>query len=193
MNTAANNESSLAKLTALPLGMKIVTFIIVALVLIFLGFLLEKPIQSSKLRALKNSEHTLKRNFAAKHKQYVKLSQTELKTKQLKKQIQMLAKQLPQEINVDQLLEKITNYATSDGLKIVSFKPSTTKPSTMYQQVAINIAILGSYHQLAGFIRNIVNMKSLITIDKFRIYRANKKRDILTLHATLTVYKPELN
>ncbi len=79
------------------------------------------------------------------------------------------------------------------GLSLEFFTPLATRSQDFYQVKPIELALLGSYHQLRLFLSRLVALKVFIDIEDFEFAILNNKqastKDLLHLFLTIKIYQ----
>ena len=189
MKPAQTTGTILERLMATPPIVKLLLMGALCLILILLGYFIERRWQINQLNKAKRLEHSLMRNFESKQRYYAQLDHTAKQVIAMHAQFRTLLKTLPPKSKIDELLKNISKVGTTEGLKFVFFKPQPEKNRGFYVQMPIKIAVLGHYHQIARFISDLANLKQLVVVDDFKLSHINQKNNILTMHLTINVYR----
>lgn len=111
------------------------------------------------------------------------------KIKEMNDSFKTLLKKLPTDIEMDGLLEDITNKGISNGIefkKLQMLKPIKTE---FYTEHPIEIVIDGTYHSLSKFIGDISNLNRIVTFHDFELSPSKKENDLLELKVMAKTYK----
>ncbi len=82
----------------------------------------------------------------------------------LQEQLDKARAQLPDTADVPQLLAQLGNRARQTGLLIDEFVPSPEKKKDFYAEIAFNMKVKGSYHDIATFIDSVGRLDRIINI-----------------------------
>jgi len=72
--------------------------------------------------------------------------------------------QLPTEKEIPSLLTKISDLGSMVGLEFVLFQPKPEVPKDFYNEVPIDIRIMGNYHTVAQFFDMIAHLPRIVNI-----------------------------
>jgi type IV pilus assembly protein PilO len=110
------------------------------------------------------------------------LSEVEKLDTELKKALA----ELPDEREIAQLLERVSDKARDAGLEIRTFRPRPEQKKDFYAEVPVEIEISGTFHQVATFFDEVGNLERIVNIDQFDMGGAVVEEDRVTLKSSLT-------
>ena len=89
----------------------------------------------------------------------------------LKARLKELTEQLPEESEVSGLLRQISDLGKSADLEILSWVPGRkrTNPSGLYEEIPVDVALNGTYHNLGAFFSKISLMTRIVNITGIRM------------------------
>ena len=89
----------------------------------------------------------------------------------LKKRMEELKLQLPEEKEVSSLLKQVSDLGIRSGLKIASWKPEAKKdhPSGIITEIPVAVELSGSYHNLGYFFSGLTKFGRIVNISDIRI------------------------
>ncbi len=163
------NELSLENIGIWPKPIKIGTIILLSLVILFLGYKLDISQKLSEFNEAQNQEKTLKESFAMKQHLAVNLAAYQKQLIEIQKKFQFLLEQLPTRSEIPGLLEDISKSGTANGLEFRLFKPLPEKKNDFYSELPIDIAVVGTYHQIAEFISQVAFLDRIVTLHDFTL------------------------
>jgi type IV pilus assembly protein PilO len=102
------------------------------------------------------------------------------------KEVAKLERQLPDKAEMDAMLSEINQAGIGRGLQFELFKPGQVQLSEHYAELPIDIRLSGSYHALAGFVSDIVNLPRIVTLDHITLSR---QKDSLAFQAVAHTYR----
>jgi len=112
---------------------------------------------------------------------------------ELDKQLQQALAQLPNEKEIANLLDSISNAARSSNLDILTFKPGKEAPKGFYAEVMIDMKVEGGYNNLLIFFEKVAALPRIVNINFLNVTSAAKKEvkgDILlTTTFLVTTFK----
>jgi type IV pilus assembly protein PilO len=139
-------------------------------VCIFAGLFLLLPKQKEIKRL--NGEITNQDNEIAKDLAKVaKLSVLKVENEKLKKRLEELKLQLPEEKEISSLLKQVSDLGIKSGLKIISWKPEQKKdhPSGIVYEIPVSVELSGSYHNLGVFFSSLTKLNRIVNISDIKI------------------------
>jgi len=172
----------------LPKSQKIILIIGVCVILIggyLYFFFLPMESQVSQLR---ESIYRLNRDIAVNEIKLKKLDKLKRENMLLKKKLDLLKAQLPEEEEVSELLKQISDLSRESGLEIILWKPRERKkdPSGMYIEIPVDVEVSGSYHALAIFFDKIRRLPRIVNISNLTMGGAKVVGDRIRIHSRFT-------
>ncbi len=84
----------------------------------------------------------------------------------LKKKLQKLKEQLPEEKEVSVLLKQISELGLRSGLEIILWRPEPrkTQPEGLYVELPVKVSVVAEYHKLGDFFSHISRLPRLVNI-----------------------------
>jgi type IV pilus assembly protein PilO len=112
-------------------------------------------------------------------------------TADMKIKRQKALEQLPNEKDIDKLLEDISSLAIESGLEILLFKPQQEVKRNFYADIPVELKLSGGYHDLALFYDKIANLPRIVTVSDLLIEKPQEVdgRNILQASCTAKTYK----
>lgn len=152
-----------------PIGVKVVCYILIAVLMLGLGwkfYILEKR-ELLKREVVK--EANLKKVYQDKAFQVSRLDALRKQMADVEERFAELTKQLPTEKEVPGLLDDITNLGRESGLSIglIALAPEVKKE--FYIELPIDIRVGGSYHQMGAFVSGIAALDRIVTLHDYSI------------------------
>jgi type IV pilus assembly protein PilO len=108
-----------------------------------------------------------------------KLVTLKVENEKLKKRLDELKLQLPEEKEVTGLLKQVSDQGIKAGLKIVSWKPEQKKDhaSGMIYEIPVSVELSGSYHSLAIFFSSLTKLNRIVNISDIKMGDPKPQRD----------------
>lgn len=106
----------------------------------------------------------------------------------VKETLDTLTRQLPIDSGQAELLEELSQLATSCGLSFCSIKPLAEETKDFYKALPIELSLTGSYHSLGMFLSHVSGMQRMITIHDFKIGINAKNPSNLAISMTAKPY-----
>lgn len=171
-------------LLKMPLWQKVLMLGVVWLVLcgVFYYFLYsdklaERNTLSAKLEELKNES-------AKKQKLAADLPRFKKEKEELNSQLQLALEQLPNEKEIANLLENISDAARGARLYILTFKPGKETPRGFYAEVPIDMKIEGEYNSLISFFEKVAGLPRIVNMNNLNITSGKEVKGEIVLSAT---------
>jgi len=173
-----------------PMLPKILTWVLVAVVMIVVGWwFLVSPAQD-ELAAERAKEPVLKTDYRAKLGQAVNLAELRKQKLQVEEYVTQLEKQLPGKAEMDALLSDINQAGLGRGLQFELFRPGQVVVKDYYAELPISIRVSGRYHDIGSFAGDIANLSRIVTLHNLVL--AASPRDAsgaLAMDATARTYR----
>ncbi|MBN1907723.1 MAG: type 4a pilus biogenesis protein PilO [Deltaproteobacteria bacterium] len=114
------------------------------------------------------------------------------KVREEKKKVDLLfeaaLKQLPNDMEIPELLTKITELGVESNLDISTFKPQSNKQKGFYAEIPISLKIKGSYHDIAIFFEKVGNMERIMNIQNVNMKPEKERSTILEVTCDAITY-----
>ncbi len=112
-------------------------------------------------------------------------------TAEMKSKRQKALEQLPNEKDIDKLLEDISSLAVESGLEILLFKPQQEVKRNFYAEIPVELKLSGGYHDLALFYDKIASLPRIVNVSDLLIEKPQEVdgRNILQASCTAKTYK----
>ena len=171
-------------LLKMPLWQKVVVLGVVWLLLggVFYYFLYsdklaERNTLNAKLEGLKNES-------AKKQKLAADLPRFRKEKEELDGQLKLALEQLPNEKEIANLLENISDAARGARLYILTFKPGKETPRGFYAEVPIDMKIEGEYNSLISFFEKAAGLPRIVNMNNLNITSGKEVKGEIVLSAT---------
>jgi type IV pilus assembly protein PilO len=115
-----------------------------------------------------------------------RLAALKVENEKLKKRMEELKLQLPEEKEVSSLLKQVSDLGIRSGLKIVSWKPEAKKdhPSGIIYEIPVAVEVSGSYHNLGIFFSGLTKFSRIVNIADIKISDPKPQRNEATVRIT---------
>lgn len=173
-------------LGTMPAAAKAVLSILPALIIsvvVIMFFIVPKNKETKRL----NAEITKQENqIAVDQAKAARLAVLKVENEKLKKRLDELKLQLPEEKEISGLLKQVSDLGIRSGLKIVSWKPEAKKdhPSGIIFEIPLAVEISGSYHSLGVFFSNLTKLDRIVNIADIKIGDPKPQRTEATVKIT---------
>jgi type IV pilus assembly protein PilO len=114
------------------------------------------------------------------------------KVREEKKKVDLLfkaaLKQLPNDMEIPELLTKITELGVESNLDISTFKPQSNKQKGFYAEIPISLKLKGSYHDIAIFFEKVGNMERIMNIQNVNMKPEKERSTMLEVTCDAITY-----
>jgi type IV pilus assembly protein PilO len=173
-----------------PVLPKILTWSLVAVVMVALGWFLLLSTAHDELDAERAKEPALKQDYRAKLGQAVNLAELRKQKLQVEEYVTQLEKQLPGKAEMDALLSDINQAGLGRGLQFELFRPGQVVVKDYYAELPIAIRVSGRYHDMGAFAGDIANLSRIVTLHNLNITSAARDAPgALSMEATARTYR----
>jgi type IV pilus assembly protein PilO len=100
-----------------------------------------------------------------------KLPQLTLENERLRRRLEELKLQLPEEKEVTSLLKQVSDLCIRAGLKIALWKPEAKKThsSGIVYEIPVKVELSGSYHSLGYFFSSLTKLNRIVNVSEFKL------------------------
>jgi type IV pilus assembly protein PilO len=166
-------------IASMPAAGKIFLSILPAAVISLLVVILMILPKNKEIKML-NAEITKQENqIALDQVKASQLATLKVENEKLKKRLDELKLQLPEEKEVTGLLKQVSDLGIKAGLKTVSWKPEQKKdhPSGSIYEIPVSVELSGSYHSLGIFFSNLTKLNRIVNISDIKIADAKPQKN----------------
>ena len=93
----------------------------------------------------------------------------------LEKSLEKAIEQLPNEKDIDELLERIAEAGRTSGLKIKLFRPKREVPEGLYARVPVDMSVDGSYESLYAFFEKVSRFERIVNLGSLNLKTIGKE------------------
>jgi type IV pilus assembly protein PilO len=175
-----------------PLLPKIGTWVLVAAIMVVLGWFLLLSNTNDQLEAERAKEPVLKQDYRSKLAQAVNLEELRKQKLQVEEYVTQLEKQLPGKADMDALLSDINQAGLGRGLQFELFRPGQVVVKDYYAELPIALKVSGRYHDIGSFAADVANLSRIVTLHNMVIVSSKDIKDAqgtLTMEATARTYR----
>lgn len=121
---------------------------------------------------------------------------------ELERQYQILTRRweiaaslLPEEREVAELLRKVTLVGHQAGVEFELFRPASPVPGEVYTENAVNVSVVGDYHQVGAFLTEVANLDRIVNVSSLSLLESGDEEEGKTVKAAFvaTAYTLNLN
>lgn len=157
-----------------PLPGKIFVCVLLAALILFLGYYLKVSDLQDELAAVAAKEAGLKETFKTKSYEAANLDAYKAQMAEMNQTFEKLLSRLPQKTEIAGLLEDIGSKGRESGLTINSLGIRSEVVAEYYIEVPIGIQVRGGYHDLGGFVSGVAALPRIVTLHDFTISRSGQ-------------------
>ncbi len=190
------NELSFDRLGSWPIAVRAIFLAGTFFTILLLGhFLFIKP-RLDTLKRAERQQQAIEVQFKIKKPQAAEMPRYEAQLTQLKKTIDTLNRQLTDRSEIPKTIETLSKLAIDNRLEINAIKPEQENIKEFYTTIPIHISVIGKYHSLTVFIRQVEALQKIMTFNDFSIAAINNKPNensestLLVMNAIAAVYIP---
>lgn len=144
--------------------------------------------KNKELKAL-NSKIQIQENEIAKSQAKAeKLTELITENHRLRKRLNELREQLPEEKEVSNLLKQVSDLGIVAGLRILLWKPEQKKshPSGIVYEIPVRVELSGSYHNLGYFFSSLTKLNRIVNISDIKLSDPKPAKESSVLKVTFT-------
>jgi type IV pilus assembly protein PilO len=110
---------------------------------------------------------------------------------QLKKDLDSALTELPNQKEIPALLTSISSAGKAAGLDFLLFRPKPEVPKDFYAEVPVDIAVSGSFYNVAGFFTEVAKLPRIVNINNVNIANISNAggRTTLTVNCLATTFR----
>lgn len=172
-----------------PVGVKVISYILVFSIVVFLGITYYISDKEQVLAGQKRKEENLKTEYSAVANRVANLVGLRKQMADVEEQFKEIKRQLPTQKEVPGLLEDITNIGIASGLTINSIGLQAERNEKYYIELPIQISATGTYHQVGNFVSGIAAIKRIVTLHDFTLAPQGQGQEQLSISITAKTYR----
>ena len=137
-------------------------YVLVALLIVGLGWWVFVRDQRETLAGLERTESDLRSEFETKQGRASNLEPLKQQLAQMEQQLQQMLRQLPSRTEMPDLITDISQTAIATGISNELFQPGPEVPLEFYAEKPIALRMVGSYHQFGGFVSGVASLPRVV-------------------------------
>lgn len=177
---------------ALPSYVKTIISILPALVIAIIVTLIIILPKNKEIKALEGKILVQVNEIAKSQAKAEKLSELISENERLRKRLNELKEQLPEEKEVSTLLKQVSDLGIKAGLRILLWKPEQKKThaSGIVYEIPVKVELSGSYHNLGYFYSSLTRLDRIVNIFDIKLGDPKPEKDsaILKISFTATTF-----
>jgi type IV pilus assembly protein PilO len=177
-------DPQIEKLLKLPTKEKVGLLALVLIVeggAIFYG--LHRP-KMNELKVLKTNQEELQKKIQESRSIANNLPRFKAEYEQLKTDLDNALTELPNQKEIPSLLTSISNQGKGAGLDFLLFRPKPEVPKDFYAEVPVDIAVSGTYYQVADFFVSVGKLPRIVNINNVNVSDIKESNGRTTLKVT---------
>jgi type IV pilus assembly protein PilO len=159
-----------------PLPVQVVAGVVIAAILMFLGWNYHVKNQRAEVEKLVQKEQDLRKQVEDKQSKVANLSALREQMEEIQQSFGDMLRLLPNKTEVAGLIVDVSQTGLAAGLEFELFQPQAEKPSEFYAELPISIKVTGDYHQFGEFISGISALPRIVTTHNVKISKAKAAR-----------------
>lgn len=163
------NDLDVNNVGSWPAAVKGIIFVLFFVLVLGGGYYLHLSDLQMSLDQARAEEGNLKQQFSTKAFQAANLEAYKEQMSEMEVSFGALLRQLPSDTEVPGLLEDITRTGLGSGLEFEEIKLLPEVVQQFYIELPIQIAVTGSYHDLATFVSGVASLPRIVTLHDFEI------------------------
>lgn len=142
-----------------------------------------------ELHLEQGKEQGLKDTFEAKQRKVAALDALKEQLADMERSFGAMLRQLPSRAEIANLLIDISQTRLSNSLEEELFQPQGELPKEFYAEVPNKITVVGSYHEMGGFVSGVAALPRIVTIEDVDIKPVAAGKDQLRMNAVAKTYR----
>lgn len=163
------DTDDLARVGSAPLGVRIALITISMLLLLGLGVWLFSLPAYNQLTALEKREAQLRTTLNNEQKKAANLDAYRNQLNEMTRSFGVMLRQLPDKIDIENLLIDLSQTSIAAGLEVQSFKPEDEIHEEFYAKYPITLNVSGNYHQFGNFVSGLAALPRIVTLHDIMI------------------------
>lgn len=172
-----------------PLAIKAVTIVFVSLLTAGAGVYYFTIPELDELDGLEKKEQDLKQSYDLKQKKAINLEDYLEQLTEIEANLGEMVKQMPTKAEVASLLIDISQTGLANGLEFRLFKPGEEVHKEFYNELPINIEVVGKFLQLGAFVSGLASLPRVVTVHDVNIVPLEEGR--LQMKAIVKTYNEQ--
>ena len=162
-------DPSLEKIIKLPVKYKIALLLGILVTTGALFFYLMYQPKMKQLKTLQQKQSELAKQIEESKRIADNLEKYKKDFEQLKKDLDNALTELPNQKEIPTLLTSITSRGKEAGLDFLVFRPRAEQPKDFYSEVPVDIAVSGSFYNLANFFVAVSTLPRIVNISNVSV------------------------
>jgi type IV pilus assembly protein PilO len=147
---------------AWPVPVKAFFCILLAAIILFLGWYLFVDDQRIQLAGLEQQEGQLKQDFELKAGKAANLEPLKEQLAEMEVMLFQMLRQLPSRTEMPDLIVDISQTALATGIQNELFRPGNETRLEFYAEKPISLRMIGTYHQFGAFVSGVASLPRVV-------------------------------
>ena len=173
-------ELDLNSIGSWPRQAQMIFCVLVALVILGLGWWLFVRDKRTELETLEAQETDLRAEFQSKQGRAANLEPLKKQLAQMEQQLQQMLRQLPSKTEMPDLIVDISQTALATGIENELFQPGPETPKEFYAEKPIALRMVGTYHQFGAFVSGVASLPRVVILTMHDISLKPKDGKVIT-------------
>jgi type IV pilus assembly protein PilO len=172
----------------LPKYAKTIIAILPALIITVLVIILVILPKNKEIKILESKIAAQENEIAKSQTRAEKLSELMAENERLRKRLNELKEQLPEEKEVSTLLKQVSHLGIQSGLRILLWKPEQKKThaSGIVYEIPVKVELSASYHNLGYFFSSLTKLNRIVNISDIKLSDPKQEKGIVILKTSFT-------
>ena len=187
-------EKLVERIAKAPLGSKIgVVGVALALVTAMTYFLFSLPAGDSiqaieqKIKGIAGQQEKLDRDFIEKTAIANDLNRFRKEKERLEQQLEEAKAELPEQKNIDELLQLFQDRAQKAGLEINTIEPAAEVGESFYSRIPIPMTVTGNFHEIATFFDALGRLRRIVNVGDIALEEPKEVKGKIVMSAKFLV------
>ena len=134
--------------------------------------------KNSEIRSLEDSIRSQQAKMLENDNKIKKLAELRAEVTTLGDRLKVLTEQLPPESEVSGLLRQIQTLVNQSGLSLKVWRPDRRRahPSGLYEEIPMNLSLIGGYHNTALFFDRVSKLTRIVNMVNIRMGGAKQAK-----------------
>ena len=187
MNIQDLNNLDFENIGSWPLPKQFALIAVAVVLLLGSGYWFDTQVVLEQREDAIKKEEVLRKDFEKGQGEAADLEIYQKQSIELEKSISVMLSQLPHKAEVEALLMDISQAGHATGLEFELFRPGAPV-SQEFQDLPIEIKVVGTYHQFGQFTSNIAALSRIVTLHDVSLEFGTGKNDKLTMDVFAKIY-----
>jgi len=187
-------EKLVERIAKAPLGSKMaVVGLALALVTAMTYFLFSLPAGDSiqaieqKIKGIAGQQEKLDRDFIEKTAIANDLNRFRKEKERLEQQLEEAKAELPEQKNIDELLQLFQDRAQKAGLEINTIEPAAEVGESFYSRIPIPMTVTGNFHEIATFFDALGRLRRIVNVGDIALEEPKEVKGKIVMSAKFLV------